>query len=579
MCNYEYDSYVQTYMKCQNFQTLSQACYAYGNYDFDWRSVSGCGMKCSSDKTYGIYRERPKTCMHPTNSYSQSLVYREGCYCKKGQVLDSNENCVYLNDCGCKMHDGSQMVDIGHSYYNQDCSLVYECRSSNANVYTSNYSCPSGFVCGLNRNRQRACVEQKIAIPSIEPPAVVIREAPEAIPLIDTPIVYETPMTTPIPTVEESSIAELIKSTISSYLNNFILQYFYLPGKMRSIDVFNGTCNQLTGENCINIQESSFTTPSQVIIESTTTSSFIPFTIETTPFIELTTQTETSTTSTTTETTKPLETSRRPRRPKVSYPQQQPQFISTSVARPSGIDLLNLLRGSQATTLTATLSNLNLFPGLQTPSNDLASLLGLTTTPAFDINSLLSLLQATTVTATLSNLDVFQTLTTQSPLAGFPNIQSFGQYNYNYGATQTATLPNLNTLPSIFTTPNIYGYNYGNQFNQGPIQTATLSGSNILPSLFTTPSNILNNFGSLYGQQQGPIQTATLSNLDLLNLLTTTPNIFNGIQSQPSNLLNLFGTMGAPSSFGSPGNNIGYNYNKYNDFDDNYDDNNDDPYY
>ena len=50
--------------------------------------------------------------MSPSGSGCESIVYKEGCVCNNGYVLDSSETCVAYTDCGCKSNDGSQIINV-----------------------------------------------------------------------------------------------------------------------------------------------------------------------------------------------------------------------------------------------------------------------------------------------------------------------------------------------------------------------------------------------------------------------------------------------------------------------------------
>ena len=76
---------------------------------FSWKYKE---IYCAENEHFAIRKSCPKSCMSPSGSGCESIVYKEGCVCNNGYVLDSSETCVAYTDCGCKSNDGSQIINV-----------------------------------------------------------------------------------------------------------------------------------------------------------------------------------------------------------------------------------------------------------------------------------------------------------------------------------------------------------------------------------------------------------------------------------------------------------------------------------
>jgi hypothetical protein len=73
---------------------------------------------CSEYESYDISKRCYKSCLNPFLKNCENIVYKAGCMCKSGYVLDSKETCVPYTKCGCKSHDGSQIITVIQFYNN-----------------------------------------------------------------------------------------------------------------------------------------------------------------------------------------------------------------------------------------------------------------------------------------------------------------------------------------------------------------------------------------------------------------------------------------------------------------------------
>ncbi len=70
-------------------------------------------MICKDNQVYETRSECPKTCLNLNGPSNCGLNKpSEGCFCKTGYVLDSNDNCVLNSSCGCLLPDGSGIISV-----------------------------------------------------------------------------------------------------------------------------------------------------------------------------------------------------------------------------------------------------------------------------------------------------------------------------------------------------------------------------------------------------------------------------------------------------------------------------------
>lgn len=60
--------------------------------------------------------ECPKTCTNPNGFDCGEVHPADGCFCKEDFVLDSNGDCIHIEDCGCKMPDNSTTLRVIKNY-------------------------------------------------------------------------------------------------------------------------------------------------------------------------------------------------------------------------------------------------------------------------------------------------------------------------------------------------------------------------------------------------------------------------------------------------------------------------------
>ena len=70
-------------------------------------------MVCGANQEYDIRASCPATCLNLNGNNDCGIVTpTEGCFCKSGFVLDSNNNCVSSSSCGCTYPDGSGVLSV-----------------------------------------------------------------------------------------------------------------------------------------------------------------------------------------------------------------------------------------------------------------------------------------------------------------------------------------------------------------------------------------------------------------------------------------------------------------------------------
>lgn len=76
---------------------------------------------------YDLRRECPRTCSDPDGTDCQEPQWVEGCFCKRGLILDSNGDCVSIDNCGCPMPNTTTkipvtfVININIQFYSINC--------------------------------------------------------------------------------------------------------------------------------------------------------------------------------------------------------------------------------------------------------------------------------------------------------------------------------------------------------------------------------------------------------------------------------------------------------------------------
>ena len=74
-------------------------------------------MKCGENQEYAIRKECPVTCNNIDKidlpGYDcGALQVVEGCFCRKGFVMDTLGNCITKENCGCSLPDNSATLQV-----------------------------------------------------------------------------------------------------------------------------------------------------------------------------------------------------------------------------------------------------------------------------------------------------------------------------------------------------------------------------------------------------------------------------------------------------------------------------------
>ncbi len=88
-------------------------------------------VNCGTNEEFALKAECPKTCLDPKGENDCGIKAPiEGCYCKEGFVTNAAGKCVSKDTCGCKLPDGSAIIDVGQKLTNADCTSVFTCEKA-----------------------------------------------------------------------------------------------------------------------------------------------------------------------------------------------------------------------------------------------------------------------------------------------------------------------------------------------------------------------------------------------------------------------------------------------------------------
>ena len=66
---------------------------------------------CKDNEVYDVRAQCPRSCLYPQGNPDCGVLDPiEGCYCKQGYILDSNNNCIEEAKCGCVIEIGDESV-------------------------------------------------------------------------------------------------------------------------------------------------------------------------------------------------------------------------------------------------------------------------------------------------------------------------------------------------------------------------------------------------------------------------------------------------------------------------------------
>lgn len=160
MCMSEGNATEQHLLLCEAYDDFNIACQEEDpEWHANWRTATGCELKCPANQTYAIRRECPKTCTDPEGKLCDHVKWVEGCYCSDGLVMDADGKCISFKECGCPLND--TIIPVGEVVISADCSALYLCKrpGSDPKLYNEKACSPHAYCLKVNNSPVCKCRE------------------------------------------------------------------------------------------------------------------------------------------------------------------------------------------------------------------------------------------------------------------------------------------------------------------------------------------------------------------------------------------------------------------------------------